>query len=130
MKKRRAVLLLVLVFGLGVLCGVVGTRVVVRLAVRTALQQPDRVWTRFERRLAAELDLTPEQQLRAYEVLATARRALQEFRSETRPRYAAIVDQALTNLAPVLTPSQQEQLDRFRARRPFFLPRDAAGVAE
>ena len=110
--------------------GVVGTRVAVRLAVRTALQQPERVWVRFERRLAAELDLTLEQQRRVSEVLATSRRALQQLRSETRPRYAAVVDQALTHLASDLTPAQQEKLRRLRLRRPFFLPRDEGTPGE
>jgi len=127
MKKWQAIWLLVLVFGLGVLCGVVGTRAVVRLAVRTALQQPDRVWTRFEQRLAANLDLTPEQRLKVAQVLAIARREFQQLRVETRPRSVAIMDRVESDLAAVLTPGQQEQLRILRARRPLFLPRDVSG---
>jgi hypothetical protein len=127
MRKWQAVWLLVLIFGLGVLCGVVGTRAVMRFAVRAALQQPDRVWTRFEQRVAAHLNLTPKQRLEVARVLATARRDLQQLRVETRPRSAAIMDRLESDLAAVLTPAQQDQLRILRARRPLFLPREASG---
>jgi len=109
MNKYKPILLLVLVFIQGTICGVVGTRLVIRHWVRLALQHPDRVWILVEHRLAVRLDLTPEQRTRTSAILATARHEFQQLRAETQPRHAAIVERLHGELIQLLTPDQREQ---------------------
>lgn len=126
MIRLKSIFALVAVFLAGLLIGVVGTRMAIRQTVRTALNQPDRIWARFERRLASDLDLTPEQRVKAEEIFATARQDLVKLRSEVRPRYRQILEKAQDDLAVLLTPEQREKMERVRARRPFLLRRGEA----
>ena len=120
MYKFKPWLLLILVFLAGLVCGVVGTRQVMRHMVFLALRSPDRMRDRMERRLTSDLTLTPEQRVKAHTILLSTYAQLQQLRTELGPRYLAIVDQAQSELSTMLTPEQRVTFEKLVKKRRFL----------
>jgi Spy/CpxP family protein refolding chaperone len=66
--------------------------------------------------LERELDLTEEQEREVDAILADTRLEMQAVRHDMVPRLFAIRTRAFERISRLLTPEQQEDLKRFRAR--------------
>jgi uncharacterized membrane protein len=117
MKSVKPWLLLLLVFLAGAAVGVIGTRVVVRHVLKRVMANPDLVWTRIERALAADLKLNPEQRVKVRQVLSETQNQVRDLRIEFQPRFLSIVEKARTELAAALTPEQRARLDQLLQER-------------
>ena len=120
MNKLKPVLLLVLVFLAGLAVGVVGTRLVVRQMVRTAIERPDRVRLMLERRLDRRLNLTADQQAQVHDILTNAQAQIQDLRREFRPQLGRVVMQANREITAILTPGQRVRFERMKRENPLF----------
>ena len=117
MKTFRLLLLVGLVFLAGVAAGVVGTRVVLRHWVHSAIQRPQVVQTFIERRLKWQLQLDADQQAQVHQILADARGQLRELRQEQ----AEIISNADAKISAILTPAQRERFEQMKQRNRAFL---------
>lgn len=114
MKKLKPWLVILLVFVAGFIGGVVGTRVVVRRTVQTALTNPDRVRELIERRLAARMKLDAAQREKVHTALAESQRELRDLRQEFAPRFRGILSNTEGQIALALTPEQRERFAQFK----------------
>ena len=120
MNKLKPVLLLALVFFAGIAVGVVGTRLVVRQMVRTAMERPDRIRLMMERRLDRRLNLTPDQRTRLHEILTGTQAQLRSLRQEIRPQLVAVIGRADRDILAILTPEQRERFERMKQENPLL----------
>jgi hypothetical protein len=111
-------LLGLLIFALGAVVGAAGTLLVVRVRVRHALQQPDKLPQRIAGRLRGTLDLTDEQAEQVRAILDRRYAELARIRRFAQPRVEAQLEWVRKEIADVLTPDQaarwREHFDRFR----------------
>lgn len=127
MSKLKPWLLLVLVFFAGVVCGVVGLRVIVHHIMVGAAQHQEQVWQRLEKRLGSDLALTPEQRTQAHGILMGAHQQIQDLRTELQSRYLGIVDKAQADISASLTPEQRAKFEKL-IKQEEFLWRPAPGA--
>ena len=80
-------------------------------------------------RLARELDLTPEQQIRVDSIMAQQMADFRHLQSTLRPRFDSVLATGQARLDSVLTPAQREKLRTLRSRE-VFGPRDSRGARE
>jgi hypothetical protein len=116
MKNWKSILLLILVFFAGLAVGVVGTRIVVRHVVQTAINHPERVQSLMERNLTRRLSLDNEQQVKLHDILTDARGQLTDLRKEFQPQAATILTNADQKISALLTPDQQARYEKFKER--------------
>jgi Spy/CpxP family protein refolding chaperone len=116
MKNWKSILLLILVFFAGLAVGVVGTRIVVRRVVQTAINHPERVQSLMERNLTRKLNLDNSQQVKLHDVLTDARGQLTDLRKEFQPQAATILTNADQKISALLTPEQQARYEKFKDR--------------
>ena len=112
MKNLKPLVLLWLVFIAGVVVGVIGTRAVVRHVIKSVVANPDLVWTRIERALAADLKLNPEQRATVRQILSETHDQVRSLRTEYQPRFQLMVEKARADIAAALTPEQRAKLDK------------------
>ena len=62
-----------------------------------------------------ELDLTPQQEAQVKPVLDAAKPQLRAIHEEAMQKSRAIIDASIAQIRPVLTPEQQQKLDKMRA---------------
>ena len=110
MKIWKSILVLILVFVAGISVGVVGTRVVVRSYLQTAIAHPERIQALIERNLTRKLRLDGEQRAELAEILTDARGELHSLRVQYQPQAADILRKADDRITKLLTP---EQLTRY-----------------
>ena len=117
--SRKAFLLVVLVFALGIALGAVGTYVVTTrvLAARPQLNTvPNRV-ALFTR----DLDLNPDQQKEIQEILTQTRARYAEIHSQADPEYEKARHESREKIRQILTPEQrpkfEDMLRRFDEER-------------
>lgn len=67
--------------------------------------------------LAEELDLTPEQKEKAKAIMAAAKPKIQAIEDESRDKVKAVMQDAIKELRPILTPEQQAVLDDLQKLR-------------
>lgn len=113
-------LLLVLVFFVGVLFGVAGTRLVVRRVVREALLHPERVQMTIERRLTRKLDLDATQQIKLDGILSDAHRQMDSIRHEFRPQIVLVFSNANQQITAMLTPDQLARYQKIKEQNAGF----------
>jgi hypothetical protein len=65
-----------------------------------------------------ELDLSPEQMVKAHDIIDSHRAELELILRGTFPRVRAVHAQIETEVRAILTPSQRERLDEIEASRP------------
>jgi hypothetical protein len=121
MKTLKPWLLLALVFGVGVILGVAGTRLMVRRAVREALLHPARVQMVIERRLIRRLRLDAAQQGKLDEVLTGARGQMEEIRKQYRPPVTLVFSNANVQINALLTPEQRARYENIKAENAEYL---------
>src|ERR1700686_1016588 len=117
--SRKAFLLVLLVFALGIALGAVGTYVVTTrvLAARPQLNTvPNRV-ALFTR----DLDLNPDQQKQIQEILTQTRARYAEIHSHADPEYEKARHEGREKIRQILTPEQrpkfEDMLRRFDEER-------------
>ncbi len=124
MKKLKPWLLILLVFCAGFAGGVVVTRGVIRHVVRQAVNDPDFVRDKIERRLTAKLGLDREQRTKVHEVLISTQHDLKSLRQEFQPRFFSLMSQAQTEISACLTPEQRQKFEEFQnENRHLWQPR-------
>jgi len=107
MNRVRPWLLLVLVFVAGMGVGMMGTRAVARYLIIN----PGVIGAQLERDLFRELNLTPEQRVKAQKIFAHTQEQLRALRGETQGRVRTILESSNEEIAAILTP---EQLPAFK----------------
>jgi len=121
MKKIKPWLLLALVFLVGVIFGVVGTRLVVRRVVHEAILHPERVQIFVERRLTRRLNLNSDQQVKLDQILNNTRGQMQAIRQQYRPAMAQVFSNANQQISVMLTTEQLARYDKIKAENAVFL---------
>ena len=76
------------------------------------MANPDLVWTRIERALAADLKLNTEQRATVHQILAETHDQVRSLRTEYRPRFLPMVEKARADIAAALTPEQRAKFDK------------------
>ena len=123
MKTFKFFLLVTLVFLAGVTAGVVGTRMVIRHWVNTAIQRPQNVQLFLERNLRWQLGLDARQRVQVHQILTDARGQLRELRQQYRPQVTAVVTNTEAQISAILTPEQQLRFEQMQQEnRRFFQP--------
>jgi hypothetical protein len=122
MKNLKPILALLLMFGVGVIVGVVGTRIVVRGFIRHAIEHPELVRERIERDLVRRLKLDSEQRAKVHEALTDTQKQLRDLRLEFQPQFVAIISDSQARIAAVLTPEQREKFEKYREENRRILP--------
>ena len=112
MKTLKPLVLLSLVFVAGIVVGVIGTRAVVRHVISSIVANPDLVWTRIERALAADLKLNPEQRATVHQILSETHDQVRSLRTEYQPRFVPVIEKARAEIAAALTPEQRAKFDK------------------
>ena len=122
MKTFKLFLLVTLVFLAGVTAGVVGTRIVIRHWVNTAIQRPQNVQLFLERNLRWQLGLDARQRVQVHQILTQARGQLRELRQQYHPQVAAVVTNTEAQISAILTPEQQMRFERMQQENRRFFP--------
>ncbi|HLX96099.1 MAG TPA: hypothetical protein VKU37_10185 [Verrucomicrobiae bacterium] len=121
MKTLKLLALITLVFMAGVAAGVVGTRLVIRHWVNTAIQRPENFQLLLERNLRWRLQLDPRQRVKVHRILTDARVQLRDLRQEYRPQVVAVLTNTEAQISAVLTPEQQARFERMQQENQHFL---------
>jgi hypothetical protein len=121
MKTFKLLALVTLVFLAGVAAGVVGTRLVIRHWVNTAVQRPENFQLLLERNLRWQLRLDARQRVEVHRILTAARVQLRDLRQEYRPQVIAVLTNTETQISAVLTPEQQARFERMQQENQHFL---------
>lgn len=106
-----------LVFGTGVVTGVVGSRLRAKAAANALLESRDAVpppmWQRMEylRRAQRELDLTPEQRVRVEGYVKESQETVRRIWEPVAPRARAEMNALRARIRDQLTPAQRERFD-------------------
>lgn len=114
MKMLKAWLLLTLVFLVGVVFGVAGTRLAIRHAAREAVLHPARAQLLIEKRLTRRLRLDADQQLKLDGILTDARSQLAALRQQYRPPVALVFSNANAQISAMLTLEQRLKYEKLR----------------
>ena len=122
MKTFKLSLLIALVFLAGVAAGVVGTRIVIRHWVNSAIQRPENFQILLERDLRWRLHLDARQRMEVHRILTDARVQLRDLRKEYRPQVVAVLTNTEAKISVVLTPEQQVQFEKMQQENRRFLP--------
>jgi len=112
MKTLKPLVLLLLVFIAGIVVGVIGTRVVVQQVIRSVVANPDLIWRRIERVLAADLKLNSEQRATVHHILSETHDQVRSLRTEYQPRVLSMIEKARADIAAELTPGQRAKFDK------------------
>jgi len=123
MKTLKLLLLIALVFLAGVAAGVVGTRIVIRHWINTAVQRPQNFQMLLERNLRWRLHLDAHQRVEVHRILTSARFQLRDLRQEYRPQVVAVLTNTEAQISAVLTPEQEARFEQIqRENQRLFLP--------
>ena len=114
MKTFKAWLLLALVFLVGVVFGVAGTRLTIRHAAREAALHPARVQLQIEKRLTRRLNLDADQQNKLDGILSDARAQLGVLRQQYRPPVTLVFSNANAQISAILTLDQRLKYEKLK----------------
>jgi hypothetical protein len=123
MSRPLALLAVAALFLTGILAGVLGTHAFYAWQVHRPGGLAAVGLEILANRLDRQLGLTGDQERAVAAILADTRSELAQVRHETVPRVFAIRDRAFERIHGILTPEQQERLERFRARNRRSLER-------
>jgi len=121
MKTFKLLALVTLVFLAGVAAGVVGTRLVIRHWVNTAVQRPENFQLLLERNLRWQLRLDARQRVEVHRILTDTRVQLRELRQEYRPQVVAVLTNTEAQISAILTPEQQARFEQMQQQNQHFL---------
>jgi Spy/CpxP family protein refolding chaperone len=117
MKSRKAICGVLLVFVLGILCGLFASRL---LHNRLESVTGGRAQTREEQivsRLDKRLDLTDEQEEQVRGIVHQTHEEIQALRDQLRPQTEALIEKAQARISGLLTPAQRKEYERMIAER-------------
>ena len=114
MKTLKPWLLLALVFLVGMVFGVAGTRLAILHAAREAVLHPARAQLVIEKRLTRRLGLDPGQQSKLDRILTDARAQLTALRQQYRPSVTMIFSNANAQISALLTVDQRLKYEKMR----------------
>ena len=117
MNKFKPALALLLVFVAGTVFGVVGTRMVVRSVIREVIKHPNLAQERIELNLVKRLKLNPEQKAKVQPIIDQTSPQIQTIRRDAEQKVKTLVDNAMAQIRPILTPEQQKMLDESQHQR-------------
>jgi uncharacterized membrane-anchored protein YhcB (DUF1043 family) len=121
MKSLKAWLLLGLVFIVGVLFGVAGSRLVVRHMVREAILHPARVQLAIQRQLTRKIGLDENQQSKLDGILTDAHQHVETIRKEFRPAMVQVFSNANEQITVMLKPEQLARYQKIKEDNAVFL---------
>jgi hypothetical protein len=121
MKTFKLLALVMLVFLAGVAAGVVGTRLVIRHWVNTAVQRPENFQLLLERNLRRQLRLDARQRVEVHRILTDTRVQLRDLRQEYRPQVVAVLTNTEAQISAILTPEQQARFEEMQQQNQHFL---------
>ncbi len=121
MKTFKLLTLVTLVFLAGVAAGVVGTRLVIRHWVNTAVQRPENFQLLLERNLRWQLRLDARQRVEVHRILTDTRVQLRDLRQEYRPQVIAVLTNTEAQISAILTPEQQARFEEMQQQNQHFL---------
>lgn len=105
------------VFVLGVITGVLGTGIVVRRGIRQFVERaPDAHRSILMRRLTRELQLTEAQRPQVEAIVQSGGQEIRALMQQSHTDFSAIMQRRTAELKALLTPEQQQQLDRMVER--------------
>jgi protein subunit release factor A len=123
--KIKVVAGVLLVFFVGMLLGALGTTAFVFRKMRQFAEgsaNMRHIW--FMRRLARQLDLTEEQKTEAQHILTDSDQEIQQLVRHSLLEFSNIMERQKEALKTVLTPEQQEELEKHFGRiRSHWLPK-------
>ncbi len=113
----KAVAGVIVVFVLGVITGVLGTGLVIRHGIREfAERAPDRHRDVLMRRLTRELTLTDAQRPQAEAIVQSGGQEIRRLLQQSHTDFSEIMQRKTAELKTILTPEQQQRLDRMLER--------------
>jgi len=113
----KAVAGVLVVFLLGVVTGVLGTGIVVRYGMRKFAEQAPETHRHIAmRRLTRELKLTDAQQPQVEAIVQSGGQEIRSLLQQSHREFSEILQRKTTELKAILTPEQQQQLDRMVER--------------
>ena len=115
-------LLLVVIFGAGVLIGALVAVRVVRMQVASVLSHPEQIPDRVMPILRHRLDLDEEQAVKIAAMVKQRHAALEDLRAEYSPRVAIELQQLRRDVESVLKPEQRTHWDAWCRRIEANLP--------
>lgn len=115
-------LLLVVIFGAGVLIGALVAVRVVRMQVASVLSHPEQIPDRVMPILRHRLDLDEEQAVKIAAMVKQRHAALEDLRAEYSPRVAIELQQLRRDVDSVLKPEQRTHWDAWCRRIEANLP--------
>jgi Spy/CpxP family protein refolding chaperone len=113
--SKKAIALLLLVFGLGVVFGALGLRLMSGrvYGARTAPRTQSAGDHRVVNRLTHDLDLTPDQQTQVSNILTGMQVRYNAIRQQMNPQFDEVRSQGREQMRQILTPEQRPKLDEF-----------------
>lgn len=118
MKSLRPVYCIVVVFTLGILCGILGTHLVYNFRMETIISgrgqnREERLVNRLDRKLG--LDAGQKEQVRS--IVHETQEGIRTVRSQFRPQMVAIIEKAEMKISAILTPEQREKYEQMIVER-------------
>ncbi len=115
MKNGKSILLLVLVFAAGLILGIVGTRSVLRHALRQTMAHPERAQQIIELDLSRRLRLNDDQAARLHDIMAVTHLQMREIRLQTRPQVVQVISNINQQITAMLTPEQLRRYEKLKS---------------
>ena len=118
MKSGKAIWGVVLVFVLGILCGILTTHLTYNYRFESILS--GRAQTREEaivKRLDRKLDLDKRQAEQVSAIIHETHDQIKALRNQLRPQTEAIIEKAQVKIRSILTPVQREKYEQMIAER-------------
>ncbi len=117
-KSRKAVLGVVSVFALGVLCGILATRLLDNYRIGSGIAGKEQAREEvIVRRLDKRLDLDDRQEKQVRAIVHETHGVVQALRDQLRPQTEAAIEKAQARIMTILTPEQQKEYERMIAER-------------
>lgn len=116
--KSRAILGVVLVFVLGIVCGILATHLMYNYRIDSILS--GREQTKEEvivNRLDRKLDLDDRQEEQIRTIIHETHEQIKTLRNQLRPRTEALIEKAQAKISIILTPEQRKKYEQMIAER-------------
>ena len=116
MDRTKLWLAVMVVFLSGLIIGGLGGMTLAKYHIKQMIRQgPKEMHHMVLRYLNRELDLSEEQKRAVKKVMAGVQKSAVELQKQYRPQMKKMMDTALDEIRPLLTPEQQTKLDRIKA---------------
>jgi len=116
MQRWKVILRYTVIFMLGLVLGIVGSRLVHKHRFTQAMKNHPSAQRQIMRYLTHQLQLTEPQQIEIGRIVKVQCKALSDIRERNRPDVQAIFQQAQDEMKTHLPPEQQKKLDLIMER--------------